>query len=49
MVATAFFSVDTVPLPRLYVLFFIEIGRRRIWITGVTTHPNALHEYELAA
>jgi putative transposase len=41
IVATDFFSVDTVLLKRLYVLFFIEVGRRRIWITGVTTHPNA--------
>jgi transposase InsO family protein len=41
IVATDFFTVETLTLKTLYVLFFIELGRRRVWITGVTTHPNA--------
>ena len=41
IVATDFFHVDTVLLKRLYVLFFIDLGRRRIWVTGVTAHRGA--------
>ena len=41
IVATDFFHVDTVLVQTSDVLFFIELGRRRVWITGVTAHPRA--------
>jgi putative transposase len=39
VVACDFFTVDTVMLRRYYVLFFIELDRRRVHLAGVTTNP----------
>lgn len=38
--ACDFFSVDTVRLQRLYVLFFISIGRRRLEYVACTSSPD---------
>ena len=34
------FTVDTVFGARLYVLFFIEVGSRRVHVVGSTRHPS---------
>jgi putative transposase len=40
IVACDFFTVDTVMLRRYYVLFFIELDRRRVHLAGITLNPN---------
>jgi len=40
VLACDFFTVETVWLRRLYVLFFIELGSRRVHLAGITTRPN---------
>jgi putative transposase len=40
MLAVDFFTVETVWLQRLYVLFFIELGSRRVHLAGCTTNPS---------
>jgi putative transposase len=40
IVATDFFTVETVRLTTLSVLFFIELGTRQVRLAGVTRHPK---------
>jgi putative transposase len=40
VLACDFFTVETLRLRRLYVLFFIELGSRRVHLAGITTRPK---------
>jgi transposase InsO family protein len=41
MLACDFFTVETLWLKALYVLFFIELNTRRVYLAGCTDHPNS--------
>src|SRR6266516_4222184 len=40
MIACDFFTVEALWLGRLYVLFFIELGTRRVHLAGCTPNPD---------
>jgi len=41
IVACDFFTVETIRLQTLYLLFFIELSTRRVLVAGVKAHPDS--------
>jgi putative transposase len=41
MLACDFLTVETIRLQTVYVLFFIELGTRRVYLAGCTAHPTS--------
>jgi putative transposase len=40
LLACDFFTVETIRMQTLYVLFFIELGTRQVYMAGITDHPD---------
>ncbi len=40
LMACGFFTVETIFLKRLFVLFFIELDTRRVHLAGIIASPN---------
>ena len=48
IVACDFFTVETAWLRTLYVLFFVELGSRRVQLAGVTANPDSAWMHQQA-